>query len=1081
MSDDYQLRKDIDRLKLMINDDGSDVVTTEKVDEILTDYVNQSEFNDTIESLQDGLVINIEDTVLENSDYPVKSSGIYNAIHSHNHDFQQVLSFSSWNSTYIDSAWAIFYKSGNLVLVRYNIKTKSLGTATANKVISNDNLPSDLIPAYTSQNIVNTASSTTNIQFTINTSGQLVLYPYSANQTVTIAGYLMYLANTDEVEVDSVVLSSSSDNIEVNNALTLSATVTGDDSNPMAGKTVTFYNGESSLGTAPTDSSGIATITYTPLSKGTLSLKAVCDEVESSVVSVTVTDNRATTVSVTTDYSTYTIGDTVNITVSATDSDSEPAVNRSVYYNGSVVGTTNSSGVYTETKTYNTSGSKTLTYTIDGVSSSASITVNKVSTTTTLSSSPSSVTIGGTFVLSGTVSVGSSGLGVKLYKNNVLLDTLTTGSGGAFSTTLTASTVGTDSYYAEYEGDTTYASSTSSSVSVVISKKTPAISVSGGGTITQGTTSYLTGSLSDNGTGISSASLELWELNGATATATTTTLSDGSYSFTIPTSVVGNYTYYVQYDGDSTYNGVVSSDVSVSIVSSVGVGSVTLTGDKSVLSFKHDEECVLTATVYDDSSTPVPLEDMSVDFKIGSNVIGSAVTDSNGEAEYTYHSKGANTITITAECETETDTYNIEDNWVYLTGATDYSPYWNMDNSSSGYFTLTTENNQYKHIKTQSDTSEVGQYIYPVEDIGLKSFEATAKVYWTCGSQSSYNHLFQVRDPSGYNAIQLGTWSSSKILGYLINGTNKRYNPSGRLSQGTWYIFKARYDHTNGTVYSAIIDESSGNIIAQNTGNDTFTTIPYRLFWAMLYSNSTNYLKELKVQSLTTQTDYYNIDVTGDAEILSAYDNDTMTVTVTVTDVDGEPVANQSVELFYQGETQDTGTTNSNGVATFTYTSTGFGNASVYAYVGTNAGKYDFIDAKYYASNSDIPNGTGMNILPYPVQNGNKIHFRFHSLPNHTLIGIGNSSTSDYVLEKNGDTYKYHRNTGGTTGTPSSAHTFTTSEDFIMIKTSKTSPSRTEIFKNNTYVDWWTSGNSANRIRVDKFSNDDFNIEVFVL
>lgn len=521
------------------------------------------------------------------------------------------------------------------------------------------------------------------------------------------------------------------------------------------------------------------------------------------------------------------------------------------------------------------------------------------------------------------------------------------------------------------------------------------------------------------------------------------------------------------------------------LVSSVGsVDSVILTGDKSVLSFKHDDECVLIATVYDGSSTPVPLGDKVVNFKIGSNVIGSAVTDSNGEAEYIYHSRGANNITITAQCETESDTFSIEDNWVYLTGVTDYSPNWLVHNNStaSTYYLLTTENDKYKLVKSGTDRSELGLQVHPVMDFGLKSFEITASFYWTADNVGSYNNLWHITDKTGWiNSIQLGTWSSSKILGYVVNGTNKRSNPSGRLSAGTWYIFKAKYDPENSNIYSAIINKSSGNIVAETNSTDIFPVVPCMLRWNVYYSASNNYLDEVKVKSLTTQTDNYNIDVTGDAEILSAYDNDTMTVTVTVTDVDGEPVANQSVELFYQGETHATSTTNSNGVATFTYTATGFGYASVYAYVGTNAGKYDFIDAKYYASNLDIQNG--LNILPYPLQNWDRIHFRFHSLPNHTIIGIGNSSTSDYVLEKNGDTYKYHRNPSGvsSTGTPSSAHAFEVGKDYIFIKNNKTSPSRTEIFKNNTYVDWWTSGNSANRIRIDKYANDDFNIEVFVL
>lgn len=138
----------------------------------------------------------IDNTVTETSANPVKSSGIYSAIHNNN--FEQVYTHSSWNSTYFDTGWCQFYKMNNLVLVRYNITSKNLGASGADKIITDNAIDESVIPAYRSVNIVNTASPGTNINLTINTEGKIILYPYDSNQTVNIAGTVMYIANTEE-------------------------------------------------------------------------------------------------------------------------------------------------------------------------------------------------------------------------------------------------------------------------------------------------------------------------------------------------------------------------------------------------------------------------------------------------------------------------------------------------------------------------------------------------------------------------------------------------------------------------------------------------------------------------------------------------------------------------------------------------------------------------------------------------------------------------------------------------------------------------------------------------------------------
>lgn len=89
-----------------------------------------------------------------------------------------------------------------------------------------------------------------------------------------------------------------------------------------------------------------------------------------------------------------------------------------------------------------------------------------IATITLASSSNTMLKNTGSVTLSGTLSVGS-GYSVKLYDDNGLIDTLTTGTDGDFSKTINNnSIVGVKNYYAVFEGDDSYHDCTSSTVSV---------------------------------------------------------------------------------------------------------------------------------------------------------------------------------------------------------------------------------------------------------------------------------------------------------------------------------------------------------------------------------------------------------------------------------------------------------------------------------------------------------------------------------------------------------------------------------------------------------------------------------------
>jgi hypothetical protein len=84
--------------------------------------------------------------------------------------------------------------------------------------------------------------------------------------------------------------------------------------------------------------------------------------------------------------------------------------------------------------------------------------------------------------------------------------------------------------------------------------------------------------------------------------------------------------------------------------------ALSVTADKSILSYADSEKAVLTAKL-----TGETVEGKTVTFKQGDTVLATETTDSNGEAEYEYTSQGVGDVTITVECMNLQETYTIED------------------------------------------------------------------------------------------------------------------------------------------------------------------------------------------------------------------------------------------------------------------------------------------------------------------------------------------------------------------------------------------------------------------------------------
>lgn len=398
-----------------------------------------------------------------------------------------------------------------------------------------------------------------------------------------------------------------------------------------------------------------------------------------------------TLLSMDTDKLTYTIGETIEITGLLTDDEETALSGKSIkiYVNNELVDTVtteNNTGNFSKNITATTSGNLEIRVVFDGDedyrSNSASeyVTVNKKTSTITFAANKASYVIGETISLTGTLSSGATNIAsasVKIYDGETLLDTVTTDNSGAFTKTVSAAALGSKTYKAVYEGSSTYDSVTSSDVTLTITKRTPTISlVTSSAAVTVGGSYTLSGALLYNNSGVGSASIKIY--NEATLVDTVTTSNDGTFSKSFTNAASGTYSYKALFEGNGTYNDVESSVVNVIVSDAPAPASISLSCDKPIM--MTGETATITATVLDENDNPCVGETVSFEVVDGED-LGTATTDSSGEASVYYLGIGAGDLNIKAECSLLIQTYPIEDcikvgfnNWngTFTTGTDTY-------------------------------------------------------------------------------------------------------------------------------------------------------------------------------------------------------------------------------------------------------------------------------------------------------------------------------------------------------------------------------------------------------------------------
>jgi len=434
---------------------------------------------------------------------------------------------------------------------------------------------------------------------TLNSSGVASLSTTSLTAgtyslTAQYTGNASFLSSTSgavsvtvNAQATTASLTASPNPVATGQTLTLTATVQGTGSTTPTGA-VSFLSGSTLLGTAPLNSSGVASLSTTSLGAGSYSLTAQYSgnasflSSTSAAVSVTVNAQATvTTTSLTASPNQIAAGQTLTLTAAVQGTGSTVPAGTVSFMSGSTpLGTApvNSSGVATLTITTLAVGSYSLTAQYSGnanflSSSSAAVSVlvssQATTTTTSLTASPNPVGTGQTLTLTaavqGTGSTVPAGT-VSFLSGSTPLGTAPVNSSGVATLTITTLAVGTYSLTAEYSGNAIFLSSTSAVVSVTVSGQATATTTSltaSPNPVATGQTLTLTAVVQGTGGTVPAGTVSF--LNGSALLGTATLNSSGVATLTTTSLAAETYSLTAQYAGNANFLSSTSAAVSVTV------------------------------------------------------------------------------------------------------------------------------------------------------------------------------------------------------------------------------------------------------------------------------------------------------------------------------------------------------------------------------------------------------------------------------------------------------------------------------------------------------------------------------------
>jgi hypothetical protein len=325
------------------------------------------------------------------------------------------------------------------------------------------------------------------------------------------------------------------------------------------------------------------------------------------------------------------------------------------YENGGIVydgtPTTDSNGQVTLTRSWSTTGQRTYYAIFVGdpaykTSTSNAVNINVGQTQLSLTASTTTPTVGTSVTFTATLKSGTTPVSSKLvtiyhYENGgIVYDGTPTTDGNGQATLATSwSTTGQRTYYAIFEGDTAYKTSTSNAVNINVGQTQLSLTASTT-TPTVGTSVTFTATLKSGTTPVSSKLVTIYHFENGNIIYDGTPTTDGNGQVTLATSwsTTGQRTYYAIFEGDTAYQTSTSSAVTVNVSAWT---RVTLTASTTTPTV--NQQVTLTATL----SWLNPATGQWVTFTSGKKVSiyhnnngvivydGTRTTNSNGQITYT--------------------------------------------------------------------------------------------------------------------------------------------------------------------------------------------------------------------------------------------------------------------------------------------------------------------------------------------------------------------------------------------------------------------------------------------------------------
>lgn len=461
------------------------------------------------------------------------------------------------------------------------------------------------------------------------------------------------------LQTTSTTVISSAYTAAVNQAVTFTATVSA--TTAVTSGTVTFYDGATAIGAGTVGSNSKASFTTSTLTGGTHSITAkfmgdTSNNASTSTAIQQIITKADATISAGANPTTITVGQSTTLTATVASPNGPAPTGTITFANGVTIlgsGSIDGSGTFSLPTTALTPGTDTVTATYSGDDYTAGgrtttvVTVNQLTTVTTLGSDGTPSNAGSAVTLTATVTMtpGQTAVGaitgnVTFYDGGSPLQTVTLTNGVATLST-TALTVATHTLTAKFNGSTNYDVSTSQPFTQVVQSTNSSVALQvSAHNILAGQSVTLTGTVT--AIGVVRPTGQITFLDGGSTINTVSINGQDIGIISLSTLAVGTHSITATYSGDSNYAGFTSSPETVT----VALGTPTLTLSSSTLHTTYNTPITLSMNL---TSNGVLQSNSHVTLLDNGSPLNTATVNGSGNASFTTSTLVVGTHTITAQ------------------------------------------------------------------------------------------------------------------------------------------------------------------------------------------------------------------------------------------------------------------------------------------------------------------------------------------------------------------------------------------------------------------------------------------------